>query len=89
MTDDLRLGLSIGYWVTPYDATLVVLAVPASVTGRAVSGLAAVEPIDASREADLIVVGSRGGGGFAKFMLGSVSSQVAHHAHCAVISGDK
>ena len=26
MTDDLRLGLSVGYWVTPGDATPVVLA---------------------------------------------------------------
>jgi len=62
---------------------------PASVTVRAVSGLPAVELINASRDSDLIVVGSRGGGGFAKLMLGSVSSQVVHHAHCpvAVISG--
>jgi len=61
----------------------------ASVTVRAVSGLPAVELINASRDCDLIVVGSRGGGGFAKLMLGSVSSQVVHHAHCpvAVISG--
>jgi len=64
---------------------------PAWVTVRAVSGLPAEELINASREADLIVVGSRGGGGFAKLMLGSVSSQVLHHAHCpvVVIPGDK
>jgi nucleotide-binding universal stress UspA family protein len=63
---------------------------PASVTVRAVSGLPSVELISASRDSDLIVIGSRGGGGFAKFMLGSVSSQVVHHAHCpvVVISGD-
>ena len=58
---------------------------PASVTVRAVSGLPAVELINASRDCDLIVVGSRGGGGFAKLMLGSVSSQVLHHAHCPVV----
>jgi len=64
---------------------------PASVTVRAVSGLPAMELIDASRDCDLIVVGARGGGGFAKLRLGSVSSQVLHHAHCsvAVISGDR
>lgn len=64
---------------------------PASVTVRAVSGLPAVELINASRDCDLIVVGSRGGGGFAKLMLGSVSSQVLHHAHCpvVVVPGDR
>ena len=64
---------------------------PASVTVRAVSGLPAMELINASRDSDLIVVGSRGGGGFAKLRLGSVSSQVVHHAHCpvAVIHGDR
>jgi len=58
---------------------------PASVTVRAVSGLPAEELINASRDSDLIVVGSRGGGGFAKLMLGSVSSKVLHHAHCPVV----
>ena len=58
---------------------------PASVTVRAVSGIAAQELISASNDADLVVVGSRGGGGFARLMLGSVSTQVAAHAAAPVV----
>jgi nucleotide-binding universal stress UspA family protein len=58
---------------------------PASVTVRAVSGIAAQELIKASEDSDLVVVGSRGGGGFAKLVLGSVSSKVVSHASCPVV----
>jgi nucleotide-binding universal stress UspA family protein len=58
---------------------------PLSVTVRAVNGFAAQELIEASRYADLLVVGSRGGGGFARLMMGSVSDQVVHHAYCPVV----
>ncbi len=58
---------------------------PKSVTVRAVSGIAADVLINASRDADLLVVGSRGHGGFTRLMMGSVSTQVSHHALCSVV----
>jgi nucleotide-binding universal stress UspA family protein len=58
---------------------------PASVTVRAVSGLPAQELVDASSGADLVVVGKRGGGGFARLVLGSVTHQVVSHAACPVV----
>ena len=50
-----------------------------------VEGPAATALIEAARGADLLVVGSRGRGGFAGLVLGSVSTQVAHHAPCPVV----
>jgi nucleotide-binding universal stress UspA family protein len=58
---------------------------PASVTVRAVSGIAAQELISASNDADLVVVGARGGGGFARLMLGSTSHQVVGHSAAPVV----
>jgi nucleotide-binding universal stress UspA family protein len=36
-------------------------------------------------QADLIVLGSRGLTGIKRYLLGSVSSDVSHHAHCSVM----
>ena len=52
---------------------------------RVVQGRPAAVLVDEAREADLLVVGSRGHGGFAGLLLGSVSQQCAHHAACPVV----
>ena len=76
------------------DKTLARLGGPApeTVTVQGVSGFPAEVLITASGDADMIVVGSQGSGGFSRLLLGSVSSQVTHHAQCPVVvipSGDR
>jgi nucleotide-binding universal stress UspA family protein len=52
---------------------------------RVTEGHAATVLTDAAAGADLIVVGSRGLGGFTEMLLGSVSHEVAQRAHCPVV----
>jgi nucleotide-binding universal stress UspA family protein len=49
------------------------------------SGRPAAQLVEISRDADLLVVGSRGRGGFGSLRLGSVSEQCARHASCPVV----
>ena len=59
---------------------------PEGVDVRAVPerGTAGFALVEASREADLVVVGSRGRGGFLRVLLGSTSLEVASHSHSPV-----
>jgi nucleotide-binding universal stress UspA family protein len=52
---------------------------------QALRGNPAEELLRAAPGADMIVVGSRGAGGFRKLLLGSVSSHLTHHARCPVV----
>ncbi len=58
---------------------------PEPVTVEAVNGIPAEVLLKAAADADMIVLGSRGAGGFARLRMGSVTYQVAHHAHCPVV----
>ena len=58
---------------------------PSSATVRAVVGLPAEALLEAAVDADMLVVGSRGAGGFNRLVMGSVSTQVTHHAPCPVV----
>jgi nucleotide-binding universal stress UspA family protein len=51
---------------------------------RAVQDIGSRALIDAAHDADLVVVGSRGRGGFAGLLLGSTSAEVAAHSHVPV-----
>lgn len=56
-----------------------------TVTGSVRRGSAAEHLVESSKSADLVVVGSRGRGGFVGLLLGSVAQQVASHAACPVV----
>ena len=58
---------------------------PESVTVKAIHGFPAEELVNVSKDADMIVLGSRGAGGFARLIMGSVASQVVQHAYCPVV----
>ena len=81
--EDFRKGAA-----AALDETLRELAADTdgvTIERRPEQGTAAEVLIEESRGADLLVVGSRGHGGFAQLLLGSVSQQCAQHAFCPVV----
>ena len=66
-------------------ATVKKLQPSLEVKGVAVQGQPAVVLLEQGADAELIVVGRRGLGGFKSLLLGSVSQQVVHHATRPVV----
>jgi len=58
---------------------------PANLRAVCEHGSARTVLLDASENAAMLIVGSRGHGGFAGLLLGSVSAACAEHAHCPVL----
>jgi nucleotide-binding universal stress UspA family protein len=77
-------------WSPEADALAVLDQTVASVTDavitkRVIEGNASQVLLDETKDAQLLVVGSRGHGGFAGLLLGSVSANCAEHARCPVL----
>jgi nucleotide-binding universal stress UspA family protein len=54
-------------------------------SGRVIEGYPGPALVEASRDSDLLVVGSRGHGEFTDILLGSVGMHCVTHAHCPVL----
>lgn len=67
------------------EAVLAELETPPVVTREIVQSTASEALVDASRRAELVVVGTHGRGPVRSFLLGSVSQSVIRHAQCPVV----
>ncbi len=71
--------------VTDAIAEVAGPASPVEIRSEVVEGNPAAALLAASAGAELLVVGSRGHGGFVEALLGSVSQHCVHHAPCPVV----
>lgn len=67
------------------EGTLSEAERPDQLNIAAIEGNASSVLLEASKAADMLVVGTRGRGGFARLLLGSVSTAIVHHAVCPVV----
>jgi len=69
------------------DAVIAKATIPAGIEieHHIVEGGPGAVILDAAKDAELVVIGSRGHGGFAGLLLGSVGQQVTGHAACPVV----
>lgn len=58
---------------------------PLTIDRHVVNGHPAAVLVEASDDAELLVVGDRGHGGFAELLLGSIGEQCVRRAHCSVV----
>lgn len=63
----------------------ITAAAPIPVTTLVAEGNPARALLDAAEDAELLVVGSRGHGGFTGVLVGSISQQCVHHSKCPVV----
>jgi nucleotide-binding universal stress UspA family protein len=83
--DDTDYSELAGKVVTDAIAEVSATAGPVKITSKVVEGNAAEVLLRESAGADLLVVGSRGHGGFVEALLGSVGQHCVHHATCPVV----
>lgn len=82
---DRELGHAAGKVLAQAVAEAFDDGVPTGIRESAILGNAAEVLLEQSRGADLLVVGSRGHGGFTGALLGSVGQHCVQHASCPVV----
>jgi nucleotide-binding universal stress UspA family protein len=85
MPNDLSLADEFKALTTKTVREVYGTAHPEGVTITTVEANPSKAILDAAKDAYMIVVGSRGHGGFTGLLIGSVSERVAERAHCPVL----
>ena len=81
--DDLEASAQVVLEHAVADVDMTGLAAPTELV--LANRTPAIALVEAAKGADLLVVGTRGRGGFTGLLLGSVSQQLTHHAPCPIV----